>query len=127
MPKPDFRAALQQPADAVDGWETEPAADGPLAMAMDRAREVLEAADEGERLSSGKLVSELLDELLTEAEQRNVEPTEIILGSRAFQLYCKERYMHAGGSTKSHGDYYYLPVIRSDSEASEYVAIECEQ
>ena len=33
MPEPDFRAALQQLADAVDGWEMEPAEDDPLAIA----------------------------------------------------------------------------------------------
>jgi len=41
MDEPDFRAALQQLADAVDGWEAEPAADDPLAIAMDHARKVL--------------------------------------------------------------------------------------
>jgi hypothetical protein len=39
--QPDFRAALKQLADAVDGWEMEPAEDDPLAVAMDRARKVL--------------------------------------------------------------------------------------
>jgi len=41
MPEPDFRAALQQLADAVDGWEMEPAENDPLAIAMDHARKVL--------------------------------------------------------------------------------------
>jgi hypothetical protein len=41
MTRPDFRAALKQLADAVDGWEVEPAADDPLAIAMDHARKVL--------------------------------------------------------------------------------------
>jgi hypothetical protein len=41
MTDSDFRSALKQLADAVDGWEMEPAADDPLAIAMDHAREVL--------------------------------------------------------------------------------------
>ena len=41
MDEPDFRAALQQLADAVDGWGMKPTADDPLAIAMDHAREVL--------------------------------------------------------------------------------------
>jgi hypothetical protein len=41
MPEPDFRAALQQLADAVDGWEMEPADGDPLRLAMDHARKVL--------------------------------------------------------------------------------------
>jgi hypothetical protein len=127
MPEPDFRAALQQLADAVDGWEMEPAADDPLAVAMDHAHKLLRAADESERLSSGRLVSERLDELLTEVEQRDLKPTEVILGSRAFQLYCKERHMHAGGWTQMLGGYHGLPVTKSDSEAAEYVAIEYQQ
>jgi len=126
MPEPDFRAALKQLADAVDGWEMEPAADDPLAIAMDHARKLLRAADESERLSSGRLVSERLDELLTEVEQRDLEPTEVILGSRAFQLYCKERHVYAS-SGRLHSGYHGLPVTKSDSEAAEYVAIECQQ
>jgi hypothetical protein len=125
MPEPDFRAALQQLADAVDGWEMEPAADDPLAIAMDHARKLLQNGADGERLSSGKLVSERLDELFAEVEQRDLEPTEVILGSRAFQLYCKERHMHPGGWTQMLGGYHGLPVTKSDSEAAEYVAIEC--
>lgn len=127
MPEPDFRAALQQLANAVDGWEIEPAADDPLAMAMDHAREVLKAADEGERLSSGKLVSERLGELLTEVQQRDLEPAEVILGRRAFQCYCKEMRIHAYGLAQLCGRYHGLPVTKSDSEAAEYVAIECQQ
>jgi len=47
MTQPDFRAALKQLADAVDGWEMEPAEDDPLAVAMDHARKVLKAAEDG--------------------------------------------------------------------------------
>jgi hypothetical protein len=126
MTDPDFRAALQQLADAVDGWEMEPAPDDPLVIAMVHARKVLEAAAEGERLSSGKLVSERIDVLLAEVEQRDQEPTEVILGSRAFQLYCKERHVYAPGG-RLHGGYHGLPVTKSDSEAAEYVAIEYQQ
>jgi hypothetical protein len=136
MPEPDFRAALQQLADAVDGWGMETTADDPLAIAMDHAREVLfprlarlmqepTVFELGERLSSGKLVSERLDELLAEVEQRDLEPAEVILGSRAFQLYCKERRVYVGRSTQLRGGYNGLSVTRSDSEAAEYVAIEC--
>jgi hypothetical protein len=126
MPEPDFRAALQQLADAVDGWEMEPAQDDPLVVAMVHARKVLKAAEEGERLSSGKLVSERLDELFAEVQRRDLEPAEVILGSRAFQLYCKERHVYAPGG-RLHGGYHGLPVTKSDSEAAEYVAIECQQ
>jgi hypothetical protein len=103
----------------------ETTADDPLAIAMDHARKVLKTAEEGERLSSGKLVSERLDELLAEVEQRDLEPAEVILGSRAFQLYCKERRVYVGRSTQLRGGYNGLSVTRSDSEAAEYVAIEC--
>ena len=126
MPEPDFRAALKQLADAVDGWEMEPAEGDPLAIAMDRARKVLKAAEDGERLSSGKLVSERLDELFDEVERRDLEPAEVILGSHAFQLYCKERHVYAP-SGRLHGGYHGLPVTKSDSEAAEYVAIEYQQ
>jgi len=125
MPEPDFRAALKQLADAVDGWDMEPAEGDPLAIAMDRARKVLKAAEDGERLSSGKLVSERLDELFPEVEQRGLEPAEVILGSRAFRLYCKERHAFAGNLKQVWSGYHGLPVTRSDSEADEYVAIEC--
>jgi hypothetical protein len=114
----------------------ETTADDPLAIAMDHAREVLfprlarlmqepTVFELGERLSSGKLVSERLDELLAEVEQRDLEPAEVILGSRAFQLYCKERRVYVGRSTQLRGGYNGLSVTRSDSEAAEYVAIEC--
>ena len=126
MTDPDFRAALKQLADAVDGWEIEPAAGDPLAIAMDHARKLLRTAWQDERLSSGKLVSERLDQLFAEVEQRDLEPAEVILGSRAFQLYCKERRMYVGQSTQLRGGYHGLPVTKSDSEAAEFVAIECQ-
>jgi hypothetical protein len=126
MPEPGFRAALKQLADAVDGWEMEPAADDPLAIAMDRARKVLKAAEDGERLSSGKLVSERLDELFAEVQRRDLEPAEVILGSRAFQLYCKERRVYVGRLKQLRSGYNGLPVTKSDSEAAEFVAIECQ-
>ena len=126
MPEPDFRAALKQLADAVDGWEMEPAEDDPLVNAMIHARKLLKAAEEGERLSSGKLVSERLDELFAEVQRRDLEPAEVILGSRAFQLYYKERHVYAPGG-RLHGGYHGLLVTKSDSEAAEYVAIEYHQ
>jgi hypothetical protein len=126
MPEPDFRSALKQLADAVDGWEMEPAEDDPLYIAMNHARELLQTAEMGERLSSGKLVSERLDELFAEVEQRGLEPAEVILGSRAFWLYCKERRVYVGRSTQLRGGYNGLAVTKSDSEAAEFVAIECQ-
>jgi hypothetical protein len=126
MTEPVFRTALEQLVDAIDGWEIEPATGDPLAIAMDHARKLLKTAEKDERLSSGKLVSERLDELFAEVEQRDLEPTEVILGSRAFQLYCKEMRMHAGQNTQLRGGYHGLPVTRSDSEAAEFVAIECQ-
>ena len=125
MTDSDFRTALKQLADAVDGWEIEAATDDPLAIAMDHARKLLQTAERDERLSSGKLVSERLDELFAEVEQRDLEPAEVILGSRAFQLYCKEMHMYVGRSTQLRGGYNGLPVTKSDSEAAEFVAIEC--
>ena len=126
MTNPDFRTALKQLADAVDGWEIEAATDDPLAIAMDHARKLLQTAERDERLSSGKLVSERLDELFTEVEQRDLEPAEVILGSRAFQLYCKEMRMYVSRSTQLRDGYHGLPVTKSDSEAAEFVAIECQ-
>ena len=126
MTDSDFRTALKQLADAVDGWEIEAATDDPLAIAMDHARKLLQTAERDERLSSGKLVSERLDELFTEVEQRGLEPTEVILGSRAFQLYCKEMRMYVGRSTQLRDGYHGLPVTKSDSKAAEFVAIECQ-
>ena len=126
MTDSDFRTALKQLADAVDGWEIEPATDDPLAIAMDHARKLLKTAEMDERLSSGKLVSERLDELFAEVEQRDLEPVEVILGSRAFQLYCKERRMYIGRSTQLRTGYNGLTVTKSDSKAAEFVAIECQ-
>jgi hypothetical protein len=126
MTDSDFRSALKQLADVVDGWEMEPAADDPLAIAMDHARKLLQTSERDERLSSGKLVSERLDELFAEVEQRDLEPAEVILGSRAFQLYCKERRVYVGRSTQLRSGYNGLPVTKSDSEAAEFVAIECQ-
>jgi len=80
MTEPVFRTALEQLVDAIDGWEIEPATGDPLAIAMDHARKLLKTAEKDERLSSGKLVSERLDELFAEVEQRDLEPTEVILG-----------------------------------------------
>jgi hypothetical protein len=121
-----FRAALKQLADAVDGWEMAYGlnADDPLYIAMNHARKSLR---ESERLSSGKLVSERIIELLAEVKQRDLEPAEIILGSRAFQLYCKERHVYAPGGRLygCHRGHHGLPVTKSDSEAAEHVAIEC--
>jgi|GEM_PF-5250483 len=135
MPEPDFRAALQQLADAVDGWELEPADGDPLAIAMENARKLLKAAEECERLSSGKLVSERIYELLAEVEQRGLVPVEIIVGNRAKELLYKEMckafpLIHKDKPLPGVEDLMYfhgLPATKSDSEAAEYVAIECQQ
>jgi hypothetical protein len=126
MPEPDFRAALQQLADAIDGWQMAYGlkADDPLYIAMNHARELLRTP---ERLSSGKLVSERIEELVTEVAQRDLSPAEIILGSRAFELYCKEMRRSAREGRLRSDNWYGLPVTKSDSEAAEYVAIECQQ
>jgi hypothetical protein len=58
MTYPDFRAALKQLADAVDGWEMEPAPDDPLVVAMVHARKLLKADE----------VAELVDKLRGDAE-----------------------------------------------------------
>jgi hypothetical protein len=120
-----FRQALQQLADAIDGWEMEPAEDDPLAIAMDHARKMFKAAEEGKRLSSGKLVSERIDELVAEVAQRDLSPAEVILGSRAFELYCKEMHWSSREGRLRSDNWYGLPVTKSDSESAEYVAIEC--
>jgi hypothetical protein len=112
----------------------EPAEDDPLAIAMDHARKVLKTAEEGERLSSGKLVSERIVELLAEVEQRGLVPSEIIVGTSAEQLLRKE--MRKALVLKRKDDepfprvqdlmyFHGLHVIKSDSEAAEYVGIEC--
>jgi hypothetical protein len=58
MTDSDFRAALQQLTDAVDGWEMEPAEGDPLRLAMDHARKTLLAEE----------VDELADKLRGDAE-----------------------------------------------------------
>jgi hypothetical protein len=131
MTEPDFRAALKQLADAVDGWEMEPAEDDPLYIAMNHARELLRTS---ERLSSGKLVSERIVELLAEVEQGDLVPVEIVVGTRVEQLLRKEvckahKLMRKDGPLPRVQDPMYfhgLPVTKSTSEADEYVAIECQ-
>jgi hypothetical protein len=139
MPEPDFRAALKQLADAVDGWQMAYGlnADDPLYIAMNHARyHARKALRESERLSSGKLVSERIIELLDEVEQRGLVAAEIIVGTSAEQLLRKE--MRKALVLKRKDDepfprvqdlmyFHGLPVTKSDSEADEYVAIECQQ
>ena len=122
----DFRALCAELIAGIDEFTTVCDTGEPFYQLVDRARKELKAAEDGERLSSGKLVSERIDELLAEVQQRDLESVEIILGSRAFQLYCKERHVYAPGG-RLHGGYHGLPVTKSDSEAAEYVAIEYQQ
>jgi hypothetical protein len=133
MTEPDFRAALKQLADAIDGWQMAYGlkADDPLYIAMNHARELLRTS---ERLSSGKLVSERIVELLAEVEQRDLVPVEIVVGTRVEQLLRKEvckahKLMRKDGPLPRVQDLMYfhgLPVTKSTSEADEYVAIECQ-
>ena len=109
--------------------------DGPVATAVqgEASESELKAAEECKRLSSGKLVSERIDELLAEVEQRGLVPVMIIVGNRAKQLLHKEMckaflLMHKGKPLPGVQDLMYfhgLPATKSDSEAAEYVAIEC--
>jgi len=131
----DFRAALKQLADAVDGWQMAYGlnADDPLYIAMNHARKALR---ESERLSSGKLVSERIIELLDKVEQRGFVPSKIIVGTSAEQLLRKEMCKALVLRRKDDKPlprvqdlmyFYGLLVTKSDSEAAEYVAIECQQ
>jgi hypothetical protein len=108
-------------------------ADDPLYIAMNHARKALR---ESELLSSGKLVSERIIELLDEVEQRGLVPDEIIVGTSAEQLLRKEMrkalvlkrkddepFLRVQDLMYFHG----IPVTKIDSEAAEYVAIECQQ
>ena len=85
------------------------------------------------RLSSGKLVSERIVELLDDVRQRGLVPAEIILGRRAMLLL---RYEMKPMITAPADDYdpktklpersffYDVEVFESSVEAAEYVGID---
>jgi len=126
MPEPDFRATLKQLADAIDKWQMAYGlnADDQLYFAMDNARKALR---ESGRLSSGKLVSERIIELLDEVKQRGLVPAEVIVGTSAEQLLRKEVCKDGPLPRVQEPIYFYgLPVTKNDSEAAEHVAIECQ-
>lgn len=95
------------------------------------------------RLSSGKLVSERIVELLDEVAQRGLEPDRIVLGVRAEQLLRKEvrkslLLQYNANQYNANQDNplpqpkaqdrlfaFGVEVNKSDVEAAEYVAIEC--
>jgi hypothetical protein len=77
------------------------------------------------RLSTGKLVSERILELLEEVKSRDMAPCEILLGETAARLF-KEEIIKANviagtDTTQIHG----INVSICNSELPEYVAIDC--
>jgi hypothetical protein len=81
------------------------------------------------RLSSGKLVSERIVELLDEVEQRGLVAAEIILGSRAMQLLKSEvnpeltvKVSHI--VNRRYFSFQGVEVSESEVESAEYVGIE---
>lgn len=82
-------------------------------------------------LSTGKLVSERIFELLEEVNSRNMVPCEILLGETADRL-LKEEIIKANVLRVKHGiietgttQVYGINVSVCKSESPEYVAIEC--
>lgn len=69
-------------------------------------------------LSTGKLVSERIAELLEEVNSRGMVPCEILLGETADRLLKKE----ITSATQVYG----IDVCVCHSESPEYVAIECQ-
>jgi hypothetical protein len=93
-----------------------------------------------ERLSTGKLVSDRIQELLDEVAQRGLEPSSVILGIRAEELLRKEVRKSLLFQRNANQDnplplpnvhdqlfVYGVQVNKSDVEAAEYVGIEVEQ
>lgn len=85
------------------------------------------------RLSSGKLVSERIVELLDEVEQRGLVPALIILGSRARQLLQNEMKPMIATPADDYDPKTKLPersffhdveVFESSEEVAEYVGID---
>ena len=85
------------------------------------------------RLSSGKLVSERIVELIGEVEQRGLVAAEIILGSRAMQLLKNEMKPMIAAPTDDYDPktklpersfFYDVEVFESSVEAAEYVGID---
>lgn len=99
-------------------------------------------------LSTGKLVSDRILELLDEVRQRGMVPCEILLGEKAYQLLRREMMASPGwkqfsaipfdatvASVESHrsakdleenGDAFTgIAITPCKSESPEYVAIDC--
>jgi hypothetical protein len=76
------------------------------------------------RLSSGKLVSERIVELLDEVRQRGLVAAEIILGSRAMQLLQDEMSPNLVTSVAERSCFHDVEVFESSVEAVEYVGID---
>jgi hypothetical protein len=77
------------------------------------------------RLSTGKLVSERILELLEEVKSRDMVPCEILLGETAARLLKEEiikANVIAGTDTTQ---IYDINVSICNSELPEYVAIDC--
>lgn len=77
------------------------------------------------RLSTGKLVSERILELLEEVKSRDLVPYDILLGETAARLLKEEiikANVIAGTDTTQ---IYGINVSICDSELPEYVAIDC--
>jgi hypothetical protein len=109
--------------------------DGPVALPRTAAAP---APQPQERLSTGKLVSERIQELLDEVAQLGVEPNGIILGIRAEELLRKEVRKSLIFQRNANQDnplplsnvqdqlfVYGVQVNKCDAEAAEYVGIEC--
>jgi len=76
------------------------------------------------RLSSGKLVSERIVELLDEINQRGLVPAEIILGHRAIAFLRSEGIPELPLVATQRSFFFDVEVFESLDEAAEYVGID---
>ena len=113
MPEPDFRAALQQLADAVDEWEIEPAEGDPLRLAMDHARELLQAAKECEHLSSALADLLLQVKSCDGTAQINIEKAEQVLADWNQRSGCHDGHV-ASAAQGVLNDCYEFSVVDSE-------------
>jgi hypothetical protein len=75
-------------------------------------------------LSSGKLVSERIIELLDEVRQRGLVPAEIILGRMAIVCLRSEGFPDLPLVDAKRSFFEDVEVIKSATEAAEYVGID---
>ena len=75
-------------------------------------------------LSSGKLVSERIVELLDEVRQRGLVPTEIILGRMAIVCLRSEGFPDLPLVAAKRSFFEGIEVFESSEESAEYVGIE---